>query len=413
MKIILSRKGFDSTSGGFPSPIMPDGTLLSMPIPEPFSNVYYEELNYYEQNYAEILFGIRLNENQYFGKCHLDPDIRKDVFPENYHLGRHPNWRPAFGQKGSSLKHLQNQGVKEGDLFLFFGLFKQVEFIDGKYRFVKGAKEKHIIWGYLQIDEVLLNPSSVKYPWLGRHPHLDCEEANNAIFIAKDKLSWDKQKDGSGCLQFDKKLVLTKSGLTTSRWELPDFILNSDISYHSDKHRKEDYFQSVARGQEFVFSADENPEILKWVSDLIGVQYPREKRNMLTPENITELDPDEIFVFGSNLDGNHAGGAARTAIKWGAKMGQAEGIQGKTYAIPTMFDTVEEIKPYINRFIQYAKLNPYKRFLVTKIGCGIAGFDYKLIAPMFISKIRENISNICLPKEWLVYLISTEGIGKN
>jgi hypothetical protein len=413
MKIILSRKGFDSGSGGFPSPIMPDGTLLSMPIPEQGSNVRYEELFYNGMNYAEILAGLRKNENQYFGKCHLDPDIRKDIFKPNYDINRERDWKPAFGQKGSSLVHLSNKGVDVGDLFLFFGLFKQAELVDGKYRFVKGAKEKHIIWGYLQINEILVNPNSKDYPWLGRHPHLDINDPKNAIFVAKDKLSWDKQKSAAGCLNYKDSLVLTKIGLSSSRWDLPDFILETDISYHSDKHRKDGYFQSVARGQEFVFSADERPEILKWVSNLIGANPPREKKDRITPEQINQLDPDEIFVFGSNLEGNHAGGAARTAMQWGAVMGQSEGLQGKTYAIPTMFKTVEEIKPYVNRFIEYANKNPYKRFLVTKIGCGIAGFNYKDIAPLFDSVIRKNITNICLPKEWTLYLISLEGIGKD
>jgi hypothetical protein len=265
----------------------------------------------------------------------------------------------------------------------------------------------------LQIEDILLNPTSEDYPWLGRHPHLDRDETQNAIFVARDKLSWDKRKDGSGCLNYKDSLVLTKDGLTTSRWELPDFILETDISYHSDKHRKDGYFQSVARGQEFVFSADERPEIMKWVSDLIGEDHPREKRNRITPEQINQLDPDEIFVFGSNMEGNHAGGAARTAIKWGAIMGQGEGIQGKTYAIPTMLNSVVEIKPYVLRFIEYAKSNPYKRFLVTKIGCGIAGFNYKEIAPLFLLVIREDISNICLPEEWVIYLVMLEGIGKD
>jgi hypothetical protein len=113
------------------------------------------------------------------------------------------------------------------------------------------------------------------------------------------------------------------------------------------------------------------------------------------------------------MEGNHAGGAARTAIKWGAIMGQGEGIQGKTYAIPTMLNSVVEIKPYVLRFIEYAKSNPYKRFLVTKIGCGIAGFNYKEIAPLFLLVIREDISNICLPEEWVIYLVMLEGIGKD
>lgn len=152
---------------------------------------------------------------------------------------------------------------------------------------------------------------------------------------------------------------------------------------------------------------------MNYENDLIGADHPREKRNRITPEQINHLDPDEIFVFGSNMEGNHAGGAARTAMQWGAIMGQGEGLQGKTYAIPTMFKTVEEIKPYVNRFIEYANKNPYKRFLVTKIGCGIAGFKSEEIEPLFEDVIKFKIPNICLPEEWTLYLISMEGIGKD
>ncbi|MDL2239983.1 hypothetical protein LJC73_07275, partial [Bacteroidales bacterium OttesenSCG-928-L14] len=111
---------------------------------------------------------------------------------------------------------------------------------------------------------------------------------------------------------------------------------------------------------------------------------------------------DEIFVFGSNKEGAHNGGAAKQALNWGAVYGQGEGIQGKTYAIPTMFDTVDEIRPYVNRFIEYAKANPYKRFLVTNIGCGIANFNPKQIAPLFEEVLKQNIVNICLSKEFSI-----------
>ena len=100
-----------------------------------------------------------------------------------------------------------------------------------------------------------------------------------------------------------------------------------------------------------------------------------------TPENITELGPDEIFVFGSNLAGMHCGGAARIAVeKFGAKMGQGVGIQGRSYAIPTMQGGVETIKPYVDDFIELASEWDQNTFYVTRIGCGIAGFTDEEIA---------------------------------
>ena len=103
-----------------------------------------------------------------------------------------------------------------------------------------------------------------------------------------------------------------------------------------------------------------------------------------TPENITKLGEDEIFVFGSNLEGRHAGGAARVAYdKFGAVWGQGVGLQGQSYAIPTMQGGVETIKPYVDEFINLAREWDQNTFYVTRIGCGIAGFTDEEIAPLF------------------------------
>lgn len=118
-----------------------------------------------------------------------------------------------------------------------------------------------------------------------------------------------------------------------------------------------------------------------------------------TPYNITSLGEDDVFVFGSNLAGNHAGGAARLAReKFGAIMGQGVGLQGQSYAIPTMQGGVETIRPYVDEFINFAMLNYTKRFLVTKIGCGIAGFSVEEIAPLFADAMH--LLNVKLPREF-------------
>jgi len=115
-----------------------------------------------------------------------------------------------------------------------------------------------------------------------------------------------------------------------------------------------------------------------------------------TPELITELGENQVFVFGSNLAGKHNGGGAKVALeKFGAIYGKSIGIQGQSYAIPTLgysFERLplEEIGLYIKDFINYSESNPSKEFLVTKIGCGIAGYDLSKIAPFF-SKINKNV----------------------
>lgn len=120
-----------------------------------------------------------------------------------------------------------------------------------------------------------------------------------------------------------------------------------------------------------------------------------------TPDNITTLGANEVFVFGSNESGRHGKGAAKTAMIWGAVYGQGEGLQGRTYGIPTKDSSIrrtlsqDEIKPYVDRFIQCAIANPHLTFLVTEIGCGLAGLKPKNVAPLFKEAI--NLSNVALP----------------
>lgn len=119
-----------------------------------------------------------------------------------------------------------------------------------------------------------------------------------------------------------------------------------------------------------------------------------------TPEHITHLDQDDIFVFGSNLEGKHAGGAARTAYeKFGAEWGQGVGLQGQSYAIPTMQGGIETIKPYVDQFIDVARECDQNTFYVTRIGCGIAGFKDEEIAPLF--KDAMNLYNVRLPESFV------------
>lgn len=127
-------------------------------------------------------------------------------------------------------------------------------------------------------------------------------------------------------------------------------------------------------------------------------------KNRITPENITKLAENEVFVFGSNLSGRHGKGAAKTALGWGAKWGQASGIQGKTYGIPTKDASIKqtlsitEIKSFVDEFIKWAKYHTGNIFYVTEIGCGLAGLKPKDIAPLFKEAI--NLENIYLPERF-------------
>lgn len=120
-----------------------------------------------------------------------------------------------------------------------------------------------------------------------------------------------------------------------------------------------------------------------------------------TPDFITRLNPGEIFVFGSNLAGMHGGGAARVALdRFGAVPGQGVGLQGQSYAIPTMQGGVDTIRPYVDEFIEFARSHPELKFYVTRIGCGIAGFDDSEIAPLFAN--ARGLKNVVLPKTFAI-----------
>lgn len=129
--------------------------------------------------------------------------------------------------------------------------------------------------------------------------------------------------------------------------------------------------------------------------------FKKSQNERTTNTIIKKLKDNEIFVFGSNLSGRHGKGAAKTALGWGAIWGQADGLQGRTYGIPTKCRSVRktlpigEIKPFVDSFIEYAKNNPQLTFLVTEIGCGLAGLKPKQVAPLF--QDAKDVDNINLP----------------
>ena len=141
MKVILSRKGMDSQTGGIPSPILPDGTLLSLPIPDSSSSKKYGDLYYQGQSLQAIIHQLKPRfDFSAYPTCHLDPDIYDEITEKPL------AWKPAFGQWGVSATHLDKLDVNIGDIFLFYGMFQQTQQQpDGKLTFVKGSPIRHII----------------------------------------------------------------------------------------------------------------------------------------------------------------------------------------------------------------------------------------------------------------------------
>lgn len=151
----------------------------------------------------------------------------------------------------------------------------------------------------------------------------------------------------------------------------------------------------------------DTPEQLQWFlryceMQPVGINAPTYSRPF-APDIISHLRHNEIFVFGSNLKGSHGGGAARAALeRFGAIMGVGVGLQGQSYAIPTMQGGVDTIRPYVDQFIDFARHRPDLTFLVTRIGCGIAGFTDKDIAPLFRAALP--VTNILLPQSFVALL---------
>ena len=163
-----------------------------------------------------------------------------------------------------------------------------------------------------------------------------------------------------------------------------------------------DFFKSKKKDHKVTVETSTQMDELRCIGGCCGVcDTPLDAK--YTPDNITILGRRDIFVFGSNLAGHHGGGAARVALnRFGAIWGQGEGLQGNSYAIPTMQGGVETIKPYVDNFIEFAEYEKALTFYVTKIGCGIAGFRIEQIAPLF--RNAYNLSNVILPIEFAVYI---------
>lgn len=276
MKVILSRKGFDSGAGGCPSPIFPDGSMLSLPIPDPGSSYAYEDLWWHGRNLSDIMAPLVRANPQFSPHAHFDPDLVPDALP------RHPDWRPVLGQTGSAQGHLRNERVGAGDLFLFFGLFRRV---NGQGRFIRREPRRHVIWGWLQVEEVIqVDAHRDDLEWAGKHPHLGRNpDKTNTLYRAKARLSLPgiQRTDipGGGVFPtFSDKLQLTDpSAGKLSTWRLPEwFFPNGDrqtLTYHKAPwrwHLADGYvrLQTVGKGQEFVLNVNNDPRCMGWLDSL-------------------------------------------------------------------------------------------------------------------------------------------------
>lgn len=257
MKVILSRKGFDSASGGYPSPII-NNRIVSLPIPDNKDDIGYCDLIFdKDKSYYDLMTELGIKGIKKDTKCHLDPDL--DVSTTN---DRPNGWKPLLGQMGASQSHLETQGVTIGDLFLFFGWFRNTKKVNGRFKYV--GPDFHMIFGFLYIGEIIkVAENNHIANWLNYHSHIKRKDwkndKTNTLYVAPDK-------KGGGILSFKKSLILTANNSPKSQWHLPDFFKNLTISYHPNPW-KDSYFQSTGRGQEFVI--EENKEVEKWAKRFI------------------------------------------------------------------------------------------------------------------------------------------------
>ena len=260
-RLILSRKGFDSSAGGSASPILKDGRIFSIPIPQKSpSPTKYQDLNFDGISGTELLRETS-SSVQPTDYCHFDPLLNEEI--------------GIFGQASSSQTELKNKGVGSGDIFLFFGWFKD---------FYNKGKDLHHLFGWLQIDRVIEGSEDIK-KYLKEvnmeHPHgyEDVSRySNNTIYVGRKNLEINKDKvisfKGHGLFRYSHQdLILTEKNMTRSRWKLPkEYFLNSkNLFLNRLKWQEEDSCRIFCngRGQEFILNAEENPMIIDWVTNLI------------------------------------------------------------------------------------------------------------------------------------------------
>jgi hypothetical protein len=261
MKIIISRKGFDSKYGKKPSIILPDNTMLSFPIPvnESERGTSTNILKYKGKSLTQIFNELGIRKKYPEGILHVDPDIQ--TFDNRKPTG-------AFGQIGKALKHLLNCKVTTGDVFLFYGTFCETTLTNNTLNY-KPMHPFHTIWGYLIVDKIFPISQDGRYSPNCKHPHIlnkdlpkYCKDGNY-LYIGKD----------FGTFTFKNQLRLTKFGYKTSYWSLPKefkdtgMTCNDLSSCNIENGRIE--FTSTPQGQEFVID-NSNGKINQWLKSILS-----------------------------------------------------------------------------------------------------------------------------------------------
>lgn len=286
MKLVLSRKGFDSTYGRSPSPIMEDGKIISLPIPSSTTDtnnkIRYEHIHSMGFNVGKIVEDLTKGKVRRDQGAHLDPDICFDSYQP-----RPAGWKGLFGQCGAAQGHLRNQKIKRGDIFLFYGYFRYVKQANGNYYFDNNHHPVHLIWAWMQVDDVLnLNTkdSLKQYQWAEYHPHNNYYNiTNNTLYVATDKLTLDGMHlegiKGYGVLPKYRPIqqLTAPDALNRTDWRLPGWMYQEGkscpLTYNSKREwtMKDGYayLKAYSRGQEYVLDCTNHPEATEWIKEIL------------------------------------------------------------------------------------------------------------------------------------------------
>ena len=287
MRIILSRKGFDSSSGGKPSPIK-DGRPISLPIPATRNS----RTTYGDLGLGELVSSVTKGKYGPDSLCHADP-----YFADG---------KCAFGQTGSAQGHLAKNGVGRGDIFLFFGLFLEQNPLERHHR----------IFGYMTVEDVIRlgsTPDSRDAPsYAPDHPHfIGARDRNNTLYLGP----------GTTCITAPPKLRLTQAGGPPGRWSVPEWLEEHGLTYHGESWRwpSPGTLLSAARGQEFICDIGEDQTAKAWLDEIIAeIEGERDARcddddviiAMLRQPRLsdpTEQRNDPFWEFGSfGITGCHS-----------------------------------------------------------------------------------------------------------
>jgi hypothetical protein len=280
LKILLSRKGFDSANGGVPSPILPGGILVPLPIPATRDPPAYNEVTVNGVALGKLVEDLTGGKIGRMHRCHLDPDLDPSSLP------RAIGWQPVFGQINAAQSHLARRAIGKGDLFLFFGWFRAAEQVSGHWRFAPGAPNLHVIYGWLEVGEVInvsdTRGASDRLTPFADHPHLHGRsDPSNTLYVAADRLHFPRlSRQGGGIFrEMSGARILTDSRQPKrSTWKVPAWFHpehGATLSYHENRDRwhtddKECRLSSAARGQEFVLTTPHLDATEAWLRDIFG-----------------------------------------------------------------------------------------------------------------------------------------------